>query len=486
MLEQLDHIIASLARFTPEVWLMAAFVALISWDLVTTEVNEEGRGGFFHFLTFLVFIILGLFVYHQWQTQSPGPLFNQMLVLDGKALFFKALITFSALIAVLHSWVMKRRWSGEFFSILVGMVFGLFLLSMATNLLMVYVSLEVVSISSYILTAFRGDRKSSEGGMKYVLFGSVASGLMLYGMSLLYGLTTTLDFTNPAFGRILVNVDPLVSASALILAMSGLLFKISAVPFQIWNPDVYEAADTPVVSFFSVAPKAVAFLVLMRLFSVLPLNFQPVLAVISLVTITIGNFSALWQTDAKRLMAYSSIAQSGFVLVGLVAFSSLGNQTAIFYLATYLFGTMASFLLIDALSPSLSKNSVSISSFNGIGRQQPLAAVLLTIAFLSLVGLPLTVGFSAKLLVFSSLWEAYQQSSQNLFLILFVFGLLNTAVSLAFYLKIPFALFFRKTAEETPVVTLSWGVTVLSLVLTLPIILLFLKTDWLMNWISGL
>ncbi|MDQ1088016.1 NADH-quinone oxidoreductase subunit N [Siphonobacter sp. SORGH_AS_1065] len=224
----------------------------------------------------------------------------------------------------------------------------------------------------------------------------------------------------------------------------------------------------------------------MRLFSVLPLNFQPVLAVISLVTITIGNFSALWQTDAKRLMAYSSIAQSGFVLVGLVAFSSLGNQTAIFYLATYLFGTMASFLLIDALSPSLSKNSVSISSFNGIGRQQPLAAVLLTIAFLSLVGLPLTVGFSAKLLVFSSLWEAYQQSSQNLFLILFVFGLLNTAVSLAFYLKIPFALFFRKTAEETPVVTLSWGVTVLSLVLTLPIILLFLKTDWLMNWISGL
>ncbi len=486
MLEQLDHIIASLSNFTPEVWLMVAFVALISWDLVSPEVPEEGRGGFFHFLTFLVFTILGLFVYHQWQTQAPGALFNQMLLLDGKALFFKALITFSALIAVLHSWVTKRRWSGEFFAILVGMVFGLFLLSMATNLLMVYLSLEVVSISSYVLTAFRGDRKSSEGGMKYVLFGSVASGLMLYGMSLLYGLTTTLDFTNPAFGRILLHVDPLVSASALILAISGLLFKVSAVPFQVWNPDVYESADTPVVSFFSVAPKAVAFLVLMRLFSVLPLNFQPVLAVISLVTITIGNFSALWQTEAKRLMAYSSIAQSGFVLVGLVSFSSLGNQTAIFYLAAYVFGTMASFLLIDALSPSLAKNNVPITSFNGIGKQQPLAAVLITIAFLSLVGLPLTVGFSAKLLVFSSLWEAYQQSNQNLFLILFAFGLLNTAVSLAFYLKIPFALFFKTPDEETPVISLSWGVTVLSLVLTLPIIWLFLKTDWLINWISGL
>ncbi len=477
---------ASLASFTPEVWLIVAFVALISWDLITPEVQEEGRGGFFHFLTFLVFAVLGLFVYHQWQTQSPGALFHQMLMLDGKALFFKALITLSALIAILHSWVMKRRWSGEFFSILIGMVFGLFLLSMATNLLMVYLSLEVVSISSYILTAFRGDRKSSEGGMKYVLFGSVSSGLMLYGMSLLYGLTTTLDFTNPAFGRILLSVDPLVSASALILAMSGLLFKISAVPFQIWNPDVYEAADTPVVSFFSVAPKAAAFLVLMRLFSVLPLNFQPVLAVISLVTITIGNFSALWQTDAKRLMAYSSIAQSGFVMVGLVAFSSLGNQTALFYLATYLFGTMASFVLIDALSSSGRKNSVPISSFNGIGKQQPLAAVLLTIAFLSLVGLPLTVGFSAKLLVFSSLWEAYQQTSLNLFLILFAFGLLNTAVSLAFYLKIPFALFFRKANDEALPVSLPRGALFLSLLLVLPIILLFIKTDWLINWISGI
>ncbi|OZI06665.1 NADH-quinone oxidoreductase subunit N [Siphonobacter sp. BAB-5385] len=485
MLQKLDHILASLSGFTPEVWLVVAFVGIITWDLIAPEVHAESRGGFFHGLTFLAFAFLGVLLVQQWQVQPRGVLFGSMLRLDDRAIFFKLLVTLTALVTVLHSWVTGRRWSGEFFSVLIGTVFGLLVLSMATNLLMVYLSLEVVSISSYILTALRGDRKSSEGGMKYVLFGSVASALMLYGMSLLYGLTSTLDFTNPSFSRALLETDPLVSASAVLLAISGLLFKVSAVPFQVWNPDVYEAADTPVVSFFSVAPKAVAFLVLMRLFSVLPLNFQPVLAVLSLATITVGNFSALWQTEAKRLMAYSSIAQSGFVLVGLVAFSELGQQTATFYLGSYVFASMACFLLIDILSTSRSKNEVPIQSFSGVGRQQPLPAILLSIAFISLVGLPLTVGFSAKLLIFSSLWEAYQHTNASLFLVLFVFGLLNTAVSLAFYVKIPYALFFKTAEPGQSVVLPRWPQVILALVLVIPIIALFLRTDWLMNWIAG-
>ncbi|MFT4030875.1 MAG: NADH-quinone oxidoreductase subunit N [Siphonobacter sp.] len=480
MLEQLHRILISFSGFSPEAGLVFAFAGLILADLVIPE--SDSKSDLFHLLTCIAFVLIGMLVYRQWQYQPFGFLFDQMLLLDGKSLFFKSLILLTAFIAILHSWVTKRRWAGEFFALLTGMTLGLFLLTMATNLLMIYLSVEVVSLSSYILTAFRKTRRSAEASVKYVLFGSVASALMLYGMSLTYGITTTLDFINPAFSRALVEVDPLVSGSVLLLTLSGLLFKISAVPFQIWNPDVYEGADTPVVSFFSVAPKAAAFLTLIRLLSVAPVDFQPVLAVISLATIVIGNFSALWQTDAKRLMAYSSIAQSGFVLIGLVAFSEVGLQASIFYLASYLFATMGGFLLIDLFVPT--SEATPISRFNGLGRIQPIPGILMTLVMISLVGLPLTVGFSAKLFVFSGLWEIYQQTSSGLYAILLVFGLLNTAVSLAFYLKIPFALFFRD--EQQPIQSPGWLVILIASLVVFPVVILFFRTDWLMNWISSL
>lgn len=482
MLQELTHILQSVPGLTPELWLIAAFAGVIVWDLI----DRSEKGSAFHAVTAGILLITGWLVIRQWQELTPGFLFGRMLVIDGKSLYFKLFVLLAGLITVLHSWLTGRKWSGEFFSVLIGLILGLLVLAMAANLLTVYLSLEIVSISSYILTAFRGDRKSAEGGMKYVLFGSVSSGLMLYGMSLLYGITSTLDFLNPAFTRALVETDPLVSGTAVLLAISGLLFKISAVPLHVWNPDVYEAAETPVASFFSVAPKAVAFLVLMRFLSVSLVDFQPVLAVISLATITVGNFSALWQKDAKRLLAYSSIAQSGFVLVGLTAFSELGLQTVIFYLGAYLFGTMGSFYLVDVLSPGRSRNDFTISGFDGLGRNQPLAGVMLTIALLSLVGIPMTVGFTAKLFLFSSLWDGYQLSHSGLFLTLFVFGLFNTAVSLAVYVRIPFALFFRPERAEGQDMRLSPAQLLLGAVLTVPVVLLFLRSDWLFNWISRL
>lgn len=484
--EQLSNIMGSLAAFVPEVWLFVGFVVVIISDLRWAKFTDNQRvQQWLYILALLILVLSGYTIWNQWNEQPNGFLFGQMLFLDGKAIFFKGLALLAAIVMLLHSWVMRRMWAGEYFSLVIGIVLGLFLLSMAVNLLMIYLSIELISITSYLLTAFDRTRKSAEGALKYVLFGAVASAVMLYGMSLLYGMTGTLNITDAAFTRQLTQTDTFASFVAILLAISGLLFKISAVPFHVWNPDVYESAPMPVVSFFSVAPKSVAFLVLIRLLSVVPNDFQLTLAVISLLTITVGNFSALWQTSAKRLLAYSSIAQAGFVLVGLVAFNQLGLLSAVFYLATYLFISMAAFLLIDILTP-LSLNN-EVQNFKGLGKVEPFLGILVVIVMMALVGFPLTAGFSAKLLIFSSLWEIYQNNHQNVLLVLFAFGLLNAAVSLFYYLKIPFLLFFREASETN---SQSLNVTLpqrlLALALVIPIVILFFKADWLMNLIGTL
>ncbi|MBC7891635.1 MAG: NADH-quinone oxidoreductase subunit N, partial [Sphingobacteriaceae bacterium] len=254
---------------------------------------------------------------------------------------------------------------------------------------------------------------------------------------------------------------------------------------------VYEAAPTPIVSFFSVAPKAAGFLVLMRLEAVLPAEWAAIFATVAMLSLAVGTFSALWQREAKRLLAYSSIAQSGFVLVGLAAVSDFGFRTATFYLANYLFATMGAFFLLDVLVKNRTypsqEGSYVFSRFNGLGLRRPLPAVALTLVMLALVGFPLTAGFSAKLLIFSSLWETYQASGNALLGSLLLFGLLSTVVSLAFYLKLPFLLFFRKPDEnvsEPP--HLSLGQLLLLAALVLPILLLFFKADWLMNFLESL
>jgi NADH-quinone oxidoreductase subunit N len=227
------------------------------------------------------------------------------------------------------------------------MVIGLCLMTMSVNLLMIYLSIEIVSVSSYMLTTIDKTRKSTESGLKYILFGASASAVMLYGMSLLYGMTGTLDITSPEFSRGLSQVDSIALSVAIVLTISGFMFKISASPFHIWTPDVYESASTPIVAFFSVAPKIAAFLVAIRFYFAVPNNLQTITAVLAMASITFGNFSALWQNNAKRLLAYSTIAHAGFILIGLVTMSQLGITSVVFYLIVTLFTNLAAFLLLD-------------------------------------------------------------------------------------------------------------------------------------------
>ncbi|MGA0557737.1 NADH-quinone oxidoreductase subunit N [Larkinella sp. VNQ87] len=504
LLDQLNDSILSLSGFWPEIALLVAIGIIVLTDLVFMPRSEDrlsvATPGVFlpanagaatrnrtiqYGLSLLAVLVTGAFVIGQGSLEK-GYLFNSVLLLDNQAVFYKFVVTLAAGFAILHAWTVRPKTAIplDWLPLLLSLLLGLYLMAMSVNLLTIYLSIELVSISSYLLTALSTSRKASEGGLKYLLFGAVSSALMLYGMSLLYGLTGTLAL--PDTLDQLSRNDSLVIYVAGFLTLAGILFKLSLVPFHVWTPDAYEAAPTPVVAFFSVGPKAAALLVLMRVLTILPAGFQTPLAVIALASITFGNLSALWQTDAKRLLAYSSIAHAGFLLVGVVAFNETGFEAATFYVATYVFINMAAFLLIDLLNQQQDEN-LTIQKFSGLGTRLPFLSAALTVVMIALTGLPPTVGFTAKLLAFSSLLEAYQTGGNPWLLALFGIGLLNAVVSLFFYLRIPFLLYFRPASTtDLPHKTTPLSPLILASVLTLAVLLLFFKPDWVLRWITRL
>lgn len=498
----LEHILESLNIISPEVFLGAVFLLLIIIELFlykyvfqpAEKPQNESQKTYQNTLwgiTLISILIAINQIILQFSTTNDTFLFGEMLILDSKAIFFKVLNTLAVFFLLAHIFVTKRKYAGEFYPLVISVLIGLNLMTMSVNLLMIYLSIEIVSIASYILTTFNKTKKAAEGGLKYILFGAAASAVMLYGMSLLYGMTGTLNIASPDFSRGIAQTDNIASTIAIILTLCGFLFKISASPFHIWTPDVYQSAPTPMVAFFAVAPKIAAFLVIIRFYSAVPNDLQVLTAVIALASITFGNFSALWQKDTKRLLAYSTIAHTGFMLIGLVTLSELGVKSVVYYLIVSLFTNFSAFLLID-FAANRTGNDVpentskfALDNLKGLGKINPLFGILVVIVMISLAGLPPTAGFFAKLNVFSALWEAYQLSGRQILLLLFVFGLLNTVISLFFYLKIPFLMFFKESEEEQTF-QLSTEQLALAILLVLPILGLFFKADWLMNIISQL
>lgn len=417
-------------------------------------------------------------VISQWNDPS-GYLFHHLLYIDHKSVFFKILIVIAFLFVLIHVKIADTVLPNEFYAVLLVVVMGLFLMTMAVNGLSIYLSIEFVSVGSYFMASLGREKKSSEGGLKYLLFGALSSAVMLYGLSFLYGMTGTLDLTSEVFTNQLVENHSSLVLIVGFLTLTGVLFKLSLVPFHIWTPDVYEGATTPVVAFLSTAPKAAALLMLMRLLSVLTADFQQLMGIIALLSILIGNLSALWQNDLKRLLAYSGIAQAGFILMGLVAFNQSGFESATFYIIVYVLMNLAAFLLLDLIG----EGSIDLPSFAGKGTSQPFLSICFTIVLVALVGLPPTAGFTAKLLVFSSLWESYQATNNGLLLVLLVVGLLNAVISLFYYFKIPFYLFFKNNISSKTTNSPLFG-RMMAFLLTLALILLFLKADWLVGYIK--
>lgn len=465
----------------PEIFLAVFFCFFLFSELVLIKQFEKKKA-----LAWLQNIALAgslatlVLVLGQWNEKAAFR-FYPMLFLDHQAVFFKLMIVLTWVFTLIHVKVLKYDFPPEFNAILIAAVTGLNLLTMSTHLLTIYLSLELVSISSYLLVAISPYKKAAEGGLKYLLFGAASSAVMLYGISLIYGLTGTMDITSEAMNAGLINNSNLVITTSIVLTLAGALFKLSLVPFHVWTPDVYEASPTPLVSFLSVAPKAAVILVLMRLASVLPAQYFPVLGGIALISIIIGNVAALWQTNARRLLAYSSIAQAGYLIVGIAAYSRFGFETATFYTAAYVIINMASFFLIDLLQP---KATTALSAFEGLGKKNIWISGVLTVVMVALAGLPPTVGFTAKWLVFSALWDSYHNQGFPWMLWLLVGGILNAAVALAYYLRIPYLLFFKSAHEGSKDTNQSMTGKVIAGLLLASIILLFFNPEWIMGWIA--
>lgn len=493
--QKLSQIVAGTPLLFAELCLAMGFLLVLLLDLIFRQRGAK----VLYFFTLLGFV--GIFVYLCFTPPaSEQVFFLGLLRLSAAVWVFKLIVLAASIFTMLilpNSIFFKEKSLplGELYALLWAATLGLCLLLMSANLLMVYLSLELISISSYLLTAFGLQKQSAEGSIKYLLIGSLSSGIMLYGMSLLYGFTGTLDFGSDAFALGLSEANNTALMVAILLSLGGLFFKISIVPFHIWIPDVYEATPSPIVAFFSTAPKIAALFLLYELSRIgfqLPedtfgthFSLQEVFALLAILTITLGNFSALWQQNLKRLLAYSSIAQAGFLMIVLLTASELGMQSFVFYSVVYLLMNFAAFLMIEMYAQTASIPDYTLQGLQGKGRIRYGLAASFTLVSVSLVGLPPTAGFTAKLLIFSALWETYLVEKSSILLFLFIYGLFNAALSLFYYLKIPYYLFLKPRQEITDdnsrVLKFKLFDQFLLIVFILPLLLLFFRPDLLLN-----
>ena len=480
--DQLIHIRQSLGGIVPEIFLAIFFCGFLLTEIMLVKrIGKEKTSAYLQNIALAGALITLLLILGQWNAE-PSFRFRPMLFLDRQAVFFKILITLAWIFTLMHVRILKYDFPAEYHALLIAAVAGMNLLTMSTHLLSIYLSLEVISISSYLLVALSPYKKAAEGGIKYLLFGTASSAVMLYGISLIYGLSGTLDITNDAITVTLGSNPDLVVTVTIVLTLAGLLFKLSLVPFHVWTPDVYEAAPTPLVSFLSVAPKAAVVLVLMRLAGIFPAQYFPVLGGIALISMTIGNVAALWQNNARRLLAYSSIAQAGYLLVGIAAYSRFGFEAAVFYTSAYLVINLAAFFLVDLLQP---RSDTHLTDFEGLGRSYVWISGILTVVMVALAGLPPTGGFTSKFLVFSALWESYHEQEFPWMLWLLVGGILNAAISLAYYMRLPYLLFFKTVRAEAVVTNNSTSGKLIAGLFLVALLMLFFSPEWLTRWISA-
>ena len=391
------------------------------------------------------------------QHAPAGPWFFGMIVLDGWSQVFRWIALGTVALVVLmvpHSCDVEPSWRGEYLGLLLFVGVGLSLMAQAHHLLMAYLAIEMVSMSSYVLVALARDTRGSEAALKYLLFGALCSGVMLFGMSLLFGLTGQMSFpglraavwtlASPAGGALAVSV-------ALILV--GLAFKISMVPFHMWTPDVYEGAPLPVTALLSVGPKAAGLALLWRLAQTLAPVWGAIAAPLvwlAIVTMTLGNVVAVVQHNVKRLLAYSTIGQVGYLLIGFVVQTELGMQGLLVYLVAYLFMNLGAFACVTAVCEDA--KSESLEAFRGLAHRSPLLAFALAVFLLSLAGIPPLVGFIGKFLLFGS-------AIASRWTILAVAGVVNSAIALYYYVNIIRYMYLLSPDRAQPL-TPAWPIRV--------------------------
>ncbi|MBI5295877.1 MAG: NADH-quinone oxidoreductase subunit N [Chloroflexi bacterium] len=457
-----------LLAILPELLLLTLAVILLVVEPFW-KVEDRRKAGWLTFGGLLATMAISLLF---GRPGDPQAVFGGMLRFDWFGFFFKMIFIFGAAATSLfmmdHEKLGRR---GESYLLLLATTMGMGLMASSADLVMLYLAIETTSIPLYVLAGFMlDDKASTEAGFKYLLFGALTSAVMLYGFSLLFGFTGTTDLY-----KLADNLGPdrnmsLMVFGVIFLLLVGLGFKVSAVPFHFWAPDVYQGAPTPVAGFLSTASKAAGFAVLLRLFiEVFPgfADWTTILAVLAAITMTVGNLLALPQTNIKRLLAYSSIAHAGYAMIGLVAFSDLGAASVIFYLVAYVATNLLAFGIVMAFSRIA--GSDEIKDYAGLSRRAPWLGIAMLVAFLSLAGMPPFGGFVAKVIVFAA-------AVQNPALIwLVIVGILNSIVGVYYYLNVlKYVYLYRMDGEneEAHPIALTRPYTIALLVLGFAVILL--------------
>jgi NADH-quinone oxidoreductase subunit N len=439
---------AELIRFLPETILICAGTLLMILEAVLSR-RWQGSFGHISILALLAAMAAAIYAY-----DSPGTAFSGLLMVDGFSTFFRVLVTGVGILIVLASYRYLTREgaeTGEYHALLLYSITGQCIMVTANELIMVFIGLEISSIASYVLTGYlRDDKRENESALKYFLLGSFATAFFLYGVALIYGMAGSTNLAAIhgllATGQGSPNTALLGVSAALMFV--GLAFKVSAAPFQIWAPDVYQGAPAPVSAFLSAGPKAAAFAVFLRIFMTafepIGAGWEPMVWLSALLSMTIGNFAAITQSNIKRMLAYSSIAHAGYVLVALTARSQGGTAAAMFYLAAYALMNIGAFAVVVHLSGK-GERFLNIEDFAGLAEKQPVTAALLSIFLLSLIGVPLTAGFFGKFYIFKAALESH-------LVWLTVLGLLNSAVAAYYYLRILVMMYMREPSDAVEAV----------------------------------
>jgi NADH-quinone oxidoreductase subunit N len=444
----------NLELFIPELILAASAVVVILLDLFVQ------RKGALAIVSLIGIAVSAGFTLAMWGGTDQA-IFNNRLAVDSFALFFKLLFLGIAALVILASqdYASKMaRFQGEYYALILLSALGMMLMAAATELITIYIALELASISLYALVGFLKDPKSSEASLKYLLLGAIASAVMLYGMALVFGFTGKTQLGEVAGAIQTMSLPGVLTSPALttgiVLLIAGFGFKIAAVPFHMWVPDVYEGAPTPITAYLSVGSKAAGFALILRVFYstfVLPewlsLDWGMLFAILAAISMTLGNILAIPQTNIKRMLGYSSIAQAGYLMVGLATMGMspadvVGRSGILFFLASYAVTNLGAFIAIIAISNKI--DSDLIQDFSGMGKRAPVLAATLTLCLISLIGMPPAAGFMAKFYIFSG-------AVQHGLLWLVIVAVINSVISAYYYLRVAKVMWFGEPAAEEKV-----------------------------------